>query len=384
LSISGLAIQADVTVRDAGGDLSGRDEGQISMDTTRCDVLIVGGGAAGLSAATTLCRALRSVLVIDSGTPRNAPAAGVHGYLSRDGMNPRDLLSVGRSEVLSYGGTVINGDAVSARRTPEGFEVILGNARRFSARRLLVTSGLTDELPPIDGLREQWGKGVVHCPYCHGWEIRGQRIGVLGTGPLSVHQALMFRQWSPDITLFLNDAVTPTDEEWDRLAARSVSVVDGAVASVDAVDGVLKGLTLRQGSSFGVQALAVGTRMEARSGLLESLGLRPQVHPSGAGRFIESDATGGATAVRGVYAAGNVSNLMAQVITAAAEGVMAGARINADLIEEETRWAVEGRFGHFSPSSEAAASAIVLEHRRHGLDNGGITAAGGPMNPVQK
>lgn len=336
------------------------------MDPTRYDVVIVGGGAAGLSAATTLGRALRSVLVIDSGTPRNAPAAGVHGYLSRDGMNPRELLAIGRSEVLSYGGTVIDGDAVSARRTPEGFEVVLGDSRRFSGRRLLVTTGLTDGLPRIDGLREQWGQGVVHCPYCHGWEIRGQRIGVLGTGPLSVHQALLFRQWSPDITLFLNDTVEPTDEEWDKLAARSITVVRGAVASVNAVDGVLTGLTLRQGTSFAVQALAAGTQMEAESALLESLGLTSQVHPSGAGHFIETDATG-ATAVPGVYAAGNVSNLMAQVITAAAEGVMAGARINADLIEEETRWAVEGRFGPFSAAAESAVSRTVLGHRRHGL-----------------
>ncbi len=344
-------------------------KGKVSMDTTRYDVVIIGGGAAGLSAATTLSRALRSVLVIDSGAPRNAPAAGVHGYLSRDGMSPRELLSIGRSEVLSYGGTVIDGEAVSARRTTDGFEVMLGDARRFSGRRLLVTTGLTDGLPPIDGLQEHWGKGVVHCPYCHGWEIRGKRIGVLGTGPMSVHQALLFRQWSPDITLFLNDTVKPTDEEWDKLGARSVTVVDGAVASVDAVDGVLTGLTLRQGSSFDIQALAVGTRMEARSALLESLGLSTQVHPMGVGRFVETDATG-ATAVQGVYAAGNVSNLMAQVITGAAEGVMTGARINADLVEEETRWAVEGEFGPFSAASEAAVSTIVLAHRHHGLDDG--------------
>jgi thioredoxin reductase len=339
------------------------------METTRYDVVIVGGGAAGLSAAATLGRALRSVLVIDAGTPRNAPAAGLHGYLSRDGMNPRELLAIGRNEVHSYGGAVIDGEAVAARRTLAGFEVTLGDARRFSGRRLLVTTGLTDELPPIDGLREQWGKGVVHCPYCHGWEIRGQRIGVLGTGPLSVHQALLFRQWSPNITLFLNDTVEPTDDEWDKLAARSVTVVDGAVASVDAVDGVLEGLTLRQGTSFDVQALAVGSRMEAGSALLEPLGLSSKVHPSGAGRFIETDAVG-ATAVRGVYAAGNVTNLTAQVITAAAEGVMAGAGINADLIDEETRWAVEGRFGPFSAASEAAVAEIVLGHRRHGVDAG--------------
>jgi thioredoxin reductase len=353
------------------------------MDTTRYDVVIVGGGPAGLSAATTLTRALRSVLVIDSGTPRNAPATGVHGYLSRDGMNPRELLSVGRGEVLSYGGTVIDGEAVSARRTPDGFEVILGDGRRFSGRRVLVATGLTDELPPIDGLREQWGKGVVHCPYCHGWEIRGQRIGVLGTGPLSVHQALLFRQWSPDITLFLNDTVEPTDEEWDKLSARSVTVVDGAVVSVDAVGGVLTGLTLRQGSSFDVQALAVGTRMEARSMLLASLGLHLQVHPSGAGQFIETDALG-ATAVRGVYTAGNVSNLMAQVITAAAEGVMTGAGINADLIEEETRWAVEGRFGPFSAASEAAVSQIAPGHRCHGFDDGQKAADRGPAATAER
>lgn len=336
------------------------------MDTTRYDAVIIGGGAAGLSAATTLARALRSVLVIDSGTPRNAPAAGVHGYLSRDGMNPVELLAAGRNEVLSYGGTVLDGEAVSARRTPSGFEVVLGDSRRFTGRRLLVTTGLTDELPPIDGLREQWGKGVVHCPYCHGWEIRGQRIGVLGTGPLSIHQALMFRQWSPDITLFLNDTVSPTDEEWEKLSARSVRVVEGAVASVDSVGGVLAGVTLFAGASFSVEALAVGSRMEARSALLESLGLASQVHPSGAGRFIETDAMG-STAVPGVYAAGNVSNLMAQVITAASEGLMAGARINADLIEEETRWAVEGRFGPFSAVSEAAVSEAVLGGQRHGL-----------------
>lgn len=338
-----------------------------SLDTTRFDVVIVGGGAAGLSAATTLGRALRSALVIDSGSPRNAPAAGVHGYLSRDGMAPGELLSIGRNEVRSYEGTIVEGEAVSARRTPDGFEVVLEDARRFSGRRLLVTTGLTDELPPIEGLWEQWGRGVVHCPYCHGWEIRGQRIGVLGTGPLSVHQALLFRQWSKDVTLFLNDTVEPNDDQWDKLAARAVRVVEGGVASVDAVDGVLSGLTLREGSSFAVQALAVGTRMEVRSSLLDSLGLSPQEHPSGAGKFIETDAMGGATAVPGVYAAGNVSNLMAQVITAASEGAMTGARINADLIDEETRRAVEGRFGPFSAASEAANAEIVLGHRRHGL-----------------
>ncbi len=347
------------------------------MDITRFDVIIVGGGPAGLSAATTLSRALRSVLVIDSGSPRNGPAAGIHGYLSRDGMSPAEFLSIGRAEVLSYGAAIIDGAAVSARRTPDGFAVTLGDARQFSARRLLITTGLTDVLPAIKGLREQWGKGVVHCPYCHGWEIRGQRIGVLGTGPLSVHQALMFRQWSPDITLFLNDSVDPADEEWEKLAARNIRVVDGAVTSIDAPDGVLAGVTVGQRMAFGVEALAVGSRMEARAGFLESLGLDAQEHPLGVGDVIDADATG-MTAVRGVYAAGNVSNLMAQVVTSAAEGVTAGTRINADLIEEETRWAVEGHFGVFSAASEAAVARVVLGGRGHGLESAPLAGGSSP------
>ncbi|GAA5230173.1 NAD(P)/FAD-dependent oxidoreductase [Arthrobacter cryoconiti] len=336
------------------------------MNTARYEVLIIGAGAAGLSAATTLSRALRSVAVIDSGKPRNAPALGIHGYLSRDGISPVEFLSIGRKEVRAYGGTIIDAEAVSVRRTLEGFEVSVTDGRKFFGRRLLVTTGLIDQLPAIDGLAAQWGKGVVHCPYCHGWEIRGQRIGVLGTGPMSIHQALLFRQWSPEITLFLNDTVVPSEEEWEKLAARTIAVVEGAVASVDTNDGVLSGVTLRQGRSFGIQALAVGSQMEASSSLLESLGLNSHTHASGAGKYIEADATG-STAVPGVYTAGNVSNLMAQVITAAAEGVMAAARINSDLIEEETQWAVKGHFGPFSAASEASLSKIVMGERAHGF-----------------
>ncbi len=337
----------------------------------RYDVVVVGGGAAGLSAAVTLGRALRSVLVIDAGNPRNAPAAGVHGFLTREGMTPLELLDAGRSEARSYGAEVVVGEASLLQRHTDGFEVVLTDGQRVTGRRLLVTTGLADGLPDIPGLHEQWGHGVVHCPYCHGYEIRGQRIGVLGTGPLSVHQTLLFRQWSDDITLFLNDTVIPTDEDWDKLAARSVRVVDGAVASVDSTAGVLTGVTLMTGAGFELAALAVGTRMEARGDLLAPLGLTLQDHPSGMGRFVEAGPMG-TTAAPGVYVAGNVSNVAAQVIVAAAEGTMAGAAINADLITEETGWAVEGHRGTFSAASEAAVSERVLG-RRHGL--AGLPAA---------
>jgi len=163
---------------------------------TAYDVVVIGGGAAGLSGALTLARSRRSVLVIDAGEPRNAPAAGVHGFLTRDGMNPQALLEVGRAEVRGYGGHIVDGRVTSASRNGDSFTVSLADGRAVSARRLLVTTGLLDELPEVSGLRERWGRDVLHCPYCHGWEVRDQAVGVLGTGPRAVHQALLFgRRW---------------------------------------------------------------------------------------------------------------------------------------------------------------------------------------------
>jgi len=282
-------------------------------------------------------------------------------------MNPLALQAAGRIEAESYGATVVRAEGVSLRRSTNGFEVGLGDGRGVTGRRLLLTTGLADRLPNIPGLQEQWGKGVVHCPYCHGYEIRHQQIGVLGTGPMSVHQTFLFRQWSDDITLFLNDTVAPTEDELARLAARSVRVVEGVVESVDNESGLLTSVTLSDGTRFELQALAVATRMEARANLLEPLGLQVAEHPLGAGQFIEADPTG-ATSVDGVYVAGNISNLAAQVIVAAAEGTTAGAAINAGLIEEETTLALRKPFSH---RAEADLTNRVLGNRRHRFESTG-------------
>ncbi|WP_415976474.1 NAD(P)/FAD-dependent oxidoreductase [Rhodococcus sp. 077-4] len=333
----------------------------------RCDVVVIGGGSAGLSAAVTLGRALRSVVVVDAGSPRNAPADGVHGFLSREGMNPSALLAVGREEARNYGVTIVDAEAVRARRLSGGFEVVLADGRMVFGRRLLLAGGLVDELPPIAGLAEQWGRGVLHCPYCHGYEIRGQRIGVVGTSPMSVYQSLLFRQWSDTITLFLNDTVAPSEQEWDQLAARSVQVVAGAVTSVDSVDGILSGLTVDNGRNFDLQTVVVGAKTKASVDILdESLGLTAQQLFSGMVTFIEPGPAGSAAAP-GVYVAGNLSNAAAQVIVAAADGTVAGMNINADLVQEETAWAVQGRNGPFSAAMEARVSDRVLGDRRHGM-----------------
>ena len=210
------------------------------------DVAVIGGGAAGLSGALMLARSRRSVVVIDAGSPRNAPAAGVHGFLSRDGIAPAELLDRGRAEVRSYGGRLINGEVSFAAKEAERFRMTLTDGRTVCARRLLVATGLADELPDIAGLRERWGRDVIHCPYCHGWEVRDKKIGVLATGPMSVHQALLFRQLSAHVAFF-SHTTPPTDEQAEQLTARGIGIVDGPVASLEVADERIVGVMLDDG-----------------------------------------------------------------------------------------------------------------------------------------
>jgi thioredoxin reductase len=289
------------------------------------EVVVIGGGAAGLSGALMLARSRRSVLVIDAGAPRNAPAEGVHGLLGRDGMPPLELLERGRAEVRGYGAEVEQGEVVGAARDGDGFVVELAGGRTIGARRLLVTTGLVDELPGVPGLRERWGRDVIHCPYCHGWEVRDQAIGVLASGPMAVHQALLFSQLSGDVTLLLNGRQLDAGEA-GKLAARGVRTVAGEVVALES-----DGFRLRDGALIGVQAVAVQTRMVARAGFLAALGLKATEHPSGAGEHLPVDVTG-RTEVPGIWAAGNVTELNAQVGGAAAAGAAAGAQINYDLV----------------------------------------------------
>jgi thioredoxin reductase/SAM-dependent methyltransferase len=307
----------------------------------RYDVVVVGGGAAGLGGALALARARRSVLVVDAGEPRNAPAEHVHNYLGREGTPPAELLAVGREEVAGYGGEVVPGSVSGAERADDGFRVELADGRTVRARRLLVTTGLTDVLPDLPGIGELWGSDVLHCPYCHGWEVRDRAIGILG-GPLGVYASLLWRQWSSDVTLFRHTGPELTGEEQQQLAARGIAVVDGEVAGVETRGGRLSGVRLRSGDVVPREALVVAPRYTANSALLTSLGLETvelEMHGAVIGSYVPSEPTG-ATAVPGVWVAGNVANLQAQVIASAAAGLNAAAQINAELIAEDTRVAV--------------------------------------------
>jgi thioredoxin reductase len=326
-----------------------------AQDLATYDVVVVGGGAAGLGGALMLGRSRRSVLVVDAGEPRNAPASGVHGFLTRDGIDPAALLRVGREEVVGYGARVIDGRVASAERVEGGFTVTLEDGRRAGARRLLVTTGLVDELPDVPGVRERWGRDVLHCPYCHGWEVRDLPIGVLASGPVAVHQALLFRQLTEDLTLFLHTGPDPTGEELEKLAARGIAVVEGEVAALEVHEDRLTGVRLQNGEVIPRGAVAVGPRFVACAGMLAGLGLETTTHPSGMGEHVEAGAMG-LTSVPGVWVAGNVTDPTAQVLASTNAGAMAGAAINADLMSEATREAVAAYRDRLSSTAGARRS----------------------------
>ena len=305
------------------------------------DVVVIGGGAAGLAGAVALARSRRSVLVVDAGEPRNAPADHVHNFLTRDGTPPPEIYATGRAEVARYGGHVQTGRVTALSRDGDRFAVQIGD-QAVTARRLLVATGLRDELPDVPGLAERWGIDVLHCPYCHGWEVRDQRIGILATGPAAAHQALLFRQLSPHVTVLAHTALELTSEQQEQFGALGIGVIEGPVTGVETEDGGLIGVRLADGARVALDALIVAPRMTANAELLAPLGLTPTEVRMGEqvmGTQIEADPSG-ATSVPGVWVAGNLANITAQVITSAAAGLTAAAAINGDLAAEDAKRAV--------------------------------------------
>jgi thioredoxin reductase len=289
------------------------------------DVVIVGGGAAGLSAALLLGRARRRVAVVDAGEPRNAPATALHGFLSRDGMAPAGLLAEGRREVTGYGVEIIEDRVIAAETTAEqGFAVRLAGGRVLTTRQLLVTTGLRDELPDVPGLARLWGTDVVACPYCHGYEVRDQPLGVLAGGAVGAMKALLVRNWSADVVLFPGTEPLAA-EDLDRLAARGIRVEPGEVTRVVAEDGRLAGVEVA-GRTVPRTALFAQPTFVPADVLLRDLGC--DVTEQG---WVRADHAG-RTSVPGVWAAGNVVDPMAQLITAAGAASVAAGMINHELV----------------------------------------------------
>lgn len=298
------------------------------------DVVIVGGGAAGLSAALVLSRARRKVLVVDAGMPRNGPAAHMHGFLSRDGFPPAEMLAAAREEVTGYGGKIITATVTKAvPNGTSGFAVLVSGGRRVSTRRLLVATGLRDVLPEVPGLADRWARDVLHCPYCHGYEVRDRRLAVLGDAPEAVRYTQIVRQWTDDLVLFVPPEILSAADR-DQLAARSVGIAEGVVSRVVVENDRLRGVEVDGERLIARDAVFVPPRFVPNNDLLTTLGCR--LDDAG---WVVADRTG-QTSVAGVWVAGNVGNARAQVITAAGEGSAAAITINADLVDEDVRDAV--------------------------------------------
>lgn len=307
------------------------------MTTAEADVLIIGAGSAGLSAALMLARSRRRVLVLDGGPPRNAVAAHMHGVLGRDGWSPRELVATGIQEISHYGGIIEHSRAVAVSRTNSHFTLTLDNGDERTARRLLFAGGLRDELPAVRGLADHWGRGVAHCPYCDGWEVRDSNIVVLATGPGSLHQAQLLRQLSPEVT-YLVEGTDLAAADREALVARGISVELRRADSVVSSGGKITRVRLVDGTEIAADAVFVRPKAIPSDSLLRGLGAA-SARGADDVEWVTVDRTG-RTSVPGVWAAGNIVNPAATVPVSAAAGSTAGADINADLVNEEIHTAL--------------------------------------------
>lgn len=287
------------------------------------DVVIVGGGAAGLSAALTLGRFRRSVLVCDGGKPRNAPSPAVHNFFSRDGIRPSELLQIGREQLEPYTTVTLRQQEVVAIQPHEQhFDVLFADGSQAQAQKIILATGVKDVLPPIVGLDTLWGKHVFHCPYCHGWEARDQAIAVLAHGDAAVHISSLLHTLSQDIVICTNGDSDIPAQRLDHLGMR---VITTPIQQVNVNGEQLEGITFTDGTSLARDVLFVRPEMAQHSTLAEQLGCEFNT----AGRVQVDDM--GKTSVEGVYAAGDLTSPMQQVIFAAARGAAAAAAINAEL-----------------------------------------------------
>lgn len=295
----------------------------------RHDAIIIGGSFAGLSAAMYIARARRSVCIVDTGSPRNRFATHSHGFLTQDGSEPGTMLATARSQVAAYPtATFVEGEAISAAREPDGFSVRLATGNVLESTRLVLAFGISDELPAVPGIAERWGRSVLHCPYCHGYEFSGRRLGVLHVSPMSVHQAMLIAEWGLT-TLYLNGASRPDDASLAELQRRGVTIEPAPVRALHGEGTQLSAIELADGRTSRVDALYLGPRTRLNSEIAQQLGC--ELDEGRFGSIIRTDDTK-MTTVSGVYAAGDITRDAHNVTWASADGVTAGTAVHRSLI----------------------------------------------------
>lgn len=301
---------------------------QTEVNTTY-DVVVVGGGAAGLSAALILGRSRRRTLVLDGQTPRNAPAAHAQGVFTRDGTSPLELLRLAREQLEPYGVEVVNQTAIQARKEGTGFLLTLNDQTTVKAHKILLATGVKDLLPAVPGFRELWGKALHHCPYCHGWEVRDQALAVYGKGAEGYFKAKLLHNWSQNLILCTDGPAGLDPQQRDHLQHLQIEVIEKPISHLVDAGGHLQGIQFTDESFLHREAIFVSPGQEQHSTLPSQLGC--QMDDSGIRVWVDAQ---GQTSVPGVYAAGDMMTQSQQVMVAAASGVQAAAMLNHAFVEQ--------------------------------------------------
>ena len=296
------------------------------------DAAVVGAGPAGLSAALSIARACRRVLLVDDGHPRNGPAAQAWGFVTRDGAPPDDIRALGRDDLARYDVTVIDAHVESAARTPDGFCLsLLDHDEDVLARALVLATGIADILPNVPGMREAWGAGVAHCPYCHGWDLRGRPTAFYGKEEDAFEMGRFLTLWTDRVTVVSDGPAGLTAEQHAELAARGVAVDERAVGRIEQTDGHVSAVVFEDGGRLSVGAVYVKPDVRPRSTLPEALGAR--LKPD---RIALTDDVGRVEGVPGLYLAGDTTEKQHQVVLAAASGTRVAFALNHDLLVRDT------------------------------------------------
>lgn len=299
------------------------------IEMSKFDVIIIGGSYSGLSAAMTLGRSLRKVLVIDAGKPCNRQTPHSHNFLTQDGKAPAEIAAIAKSQVEQYDTvTFLAGLAVEGKKTDSGFEIKTEKGELFESKKLIFASGIKDILPEIPGFAECWGISVIHCPYCHGYEVRNEKTGILANGEFAYEFGKMITNWTKDLILFTNGKSTLTNEQSSVLLSKNIKIVETTIKEIQHQKCHLQSLKLTDGSSVSLKALYAKPDFEQNSSIITNIGCELKTNG-----YLEVDQLQ-KTTVLGVFACGDSTNMFRSVAFAASSGTMAGAACNKELIDE--------------------------------------------------
>lgn len=294
------------------------------------DVLIIGGSYAGLSAAMALGRALKNILIIDNGKPCNSQTPHSHNFITQDGKTPKEISTLARQQVEKY--TTVNfynGLAVSGKKTARGFEITTEKKETFSAKKIIFATGVKDIMPDLEGFSDCWGISVIHCPYCHGYEYKSEKTGILANGEIAFEMAKMIRNWTTDLTIFTNGASTLTKEQTKKLESHQIKIIATEINNLEHTKGYLKSIEFKDETSLKITALYARPKFEQHCSIPEALGCSITEN-----NMIQTDLFQ-KTTVPGVFACGDNNTMMRSVANAVAMGGLAGVMASKELFEEE-------------------------------------------------